>query len=118
MISSFVLASVILAPKPVAVMIHGAGGGGWEYRFWKPVFETAGYRVVAPDLVPERGGYEKTTFDDYVRQVVKAGGTRPDILIGASMGGVLVLKAAERLQPRAIVLVCSTAPKIDGVKRR
>lgn len=98
--------------KPVAVMIHGAGGGGWEYKYWKPVFEKAGYRVVVPDLIPVKGGYAKTTFDDYVKQIVIASGPRPAVLIGASMGGVLVLKAAEKLKPKALVLVCSTSPAI------
>jgi pimeloyl-ACP methyl ester carboxylesterase len=110
---------LVLAPstKPVAVMIHGAGGGGWEYRFWNPVFEKAGYRVVAPDLVPIAGGYEKTQFDDYVEQVCLASGKHPTVMIGASMGGVLVLKAAERLHPGAIVLCCSTSPVIPGLDK-
>lgn len=110
--------AVTLAPKPVAVMVHGAGGGGWEYRFWKPAFERAGYRVVAPDLVPVRGSYAATKLDDYVAQIVRASGPRPAVLVGASMGGVLVLKAAERLQPKTIVLVCSTLPKIEGAAAR
>jgi pimeloyl-ACP methyl ester carboxylesterase len=102
--------------KPVAVMIHGAGGGGWEYKFWKPVFEKAGYRVVAPDLLPVKGGYEKTTFQDYVDQIVKASGPHPAALIGASMGGVLAVKAAEKLHPKALVLVCSTSPAIGSIE--
>lgn len=101
--------SLIMA-KPVAVMVHGAGGGGWEYRTWKTVFERAGYRVVAMDLMPSRKGLAETTTQDYVDQVVRASGNHPDVLIGASMGGVLVLRAAERVHPRALVLVCSAIP--------
>ena len=101
--------AMVLA-KPLVVMIHGAGGGGWEYRFWKPVFEKAGYEVAAPDLMPVKAGLAKTTVGDYVDQIVKAAGDRPAVLIGASMGGVLVLKAAERIHPRALILVCSTSP--------
>ena len=100
----------LMAPKPVAVMIHGAGGGGWEYKFWQTRFEQDGYRVIAPDLRPVNGDYAKTKLSDYVSQIVAASGAQPDVLIGASMGGVLVLKAAEQLHPRAIVLVCSTLP--------
>jgi len=100
--------------KPVAVMIHGAGGGGWEYHYWRPVFEKAGYRVVAPDLMPAAGGLAKTTFSDYVDQVVRASGKSPEVLIGASMGGSLVLKAAERCQPRTLILVCSSIPAHPG----
>ncbi|HVT11390.1 MAG TPA: alpha/beta fold hydrolase [Fimbriimonadaceae bacterium] len=111
MLGSLLFACAAVAAKPVAVMVHGAGGGGWEYRFWKPVFEKAGYKVIAKDLVPAKGGLEKTTVDDYVAQICRDGGDHPAVLIGASMGGVLVLKAAEKLHPKAIVLVCSTSPK-------
>lgn len=97
----------------VAIMIHGAGGGGWEWDKWKPVFEAAGWRVVAPDLVPVRAGIAATRFGDYVRQVTnwcaKHKG-KPIALVGASMGGVLALKAAEVVRPFAVVLVNSAMP--------
>lgn len=118
---SLLFATLIIAPvaKPTAVMIHGAGGGGWEYVQWKPVFEKAGYRVVSPDLVPVNGGYAKTTFADYVRQVEfwckEANG--PVVLIGASMGGPLALKAAESVKPAAILLINGVAPAGVGPKR-
>jgi pimeloyl-ACP methyl ester carboxylesterase len=111
-IASIVLATTFAA-RPLVIMIHGAGGGGWEYRSWKPVFEKAGYRVEAPDLVPAAGGLAKTTVEDYVRQIVRVAGHTPAILVGASMGGVLVLKAAEQIHPKAIVLVCSALPAIN-----
>lgn len=100
--------------KPVAVMIHGAGGGGWEYHYWRPVFEKAGFRVVAPDMMPSSHGLAETTFDDYVEQVVKAAGKSPDVLIGASMGGSLVLKAAETCKPKTLILVCTSIPAFPG----
>jgi pimeloyl-ACP methyl ester carboxylesterase len=93
-------------------MIHGAGGGGWEYKFWREVFEQKGWEVRAPDMMPNADGLAHTTFDDYASQVVKsAAGADPVVLIGASMGGGLVLKAAEQVRPRAIVLVNATAPR-------
>lgn len=101
-----------MAPKPVAVMIHGAGGGGWEYKFWQEVFEQKGWEVRAPDMMPSDKGLAKTTLDDYITQTVAAAGSaRPVALIGASMGGGLVLKAAEKVKPDAIVLVNGTAPR-------
>ncbi len=97
--------------KPLAVMVHGAGGGGWEYDFWKPVFEKAGWEVKAHDLLPVEEGLAETTFSDYVGQVKEqAEDRRPVVLIGASMGGILILKAAETIKPDAIVLVNSVAP--------
>lgn len=98
--------------RPVAVMIHGAGGGGWEWRFWQEEFERAGWKVVAPDLMPAEEGIGSTTVEDYIEQVVQAASTAGEspVLIGASMGGILALKAAERVKPRAIVLVNSVPP--------
>lgn len=98
--------------RPVALMIHGAGGGGWEWKFWQEEFERAGWKVIAPDLMPAKAGIAATTAEDYIEQVVQAAtaaGEQP-VLIGASMGGILALKAAERLKPRAIVLVNSVPP--------
>lgn len=98
--------------KPVALMIHGAGGGGWEWRFWQEEFEKAGWTVLAPDLQPAANGLAKTTVEDYVEQVRKqAPANGKFILIGASMGGILVLKAAETLRPTALILVNSVPPK-------
>lgn len=95
----------------VVIMVHGAGGGGWEYDLWKPVFAKAGARVIARDLVPSKGGLEKTHFEDYVQQVRSwiPQGTKP-VLIGASMGGILALKVAELVHPAAVVLVNSAPP--------
>lgn len=99
------------AEKPLAVMIHGAGGGGWEYDFWKPIFEKAGWEVKAHDLVPVEEGLAETRFSDYVGQVKEqAQDRRPVVLIGASMGGILALKAAETIRPNAIILINSVAP--------
>ena len=89
------------------IMVHGAGGGGWEYRFWAPIFQKAGWRVVARDLVPARGGLARTTVDDYLRQIAAWTPRRHGrlVLVGASMGGPLALGVSRRLRPEAVVLV-------------
>ena len=99
-------------------MVHGAGGGGWEYRFWVPIFQKAGWRVIARDLVPAKGGLAKTTVDDYVRQIVAWTPRRRArlALVGASMGGPLVLLAARKLKPDAVVLI-NPVPEI-GMTRK
>lgn len=100
------------------ITIHGAGGGGWEYEMWQPVFTAAGYRVIANDLQPVPAGLAATTFDDYLTQVIRwvpAG--EPIILVGASMGGILALKVAEAINPAALVLVNSVPPQGVGVPR-
>jgi pimeloyl-ACP methyl ester carboxylesterase len=109
-----------VAQAGTVVMVHGAGGGGWEYDFWKPVFAGAGWKVVARDLVPAKGGLAATTFDDYAGQVIAwgKGAKKPLVLVGASMGGPLVLRAAARLKPALIVLVGSVAPAGVRVERQ
>ncbi|MBX3013728.1 MAG: alpha/beta hydrolase [Caldilineaceae bacterium] len=103
---------------PTLVCIHGAGGGGWEYALWQPRFKAAGYAVIANDLVPTNGDLTATTFADYLSQVRDwVPPTGPLILVGASLGGILALKAAERLQPAALVLVNSVPPAGVGAAR-
>jgi pimeloyl-ACP methyl ester carboxylesterase len=103
-------ATLALAP-PTVVLVHGAGGGGWEWDKWRTPFERGGWRVVAPDLQPTEAGLEGTTFRDYVRQVERWAPKEGDVvLVGASMGGILALKAAEKIRPKAIVLVNAVPP--------
>ena len=100
-------------------MIHGAGGGGWEYDKWKPVFERAGWTVIARDLKPLNNDYAATQLDDYVSQVVNWTPKHGRVYyVGASMGGLLALKAQERRPVTGIVLVNSVAPLEVDVKRK
>lgn len=98
---------------PVAVLIHGAGGGGWEYRTWEPVLGQLGFVVIAKDLMPTKGGLAKTTLSDYVLQVEswipkRRGKT---LLVGASLGGGIALEVAKRVRVDGVVLVNSVLPK-------
>lgn len=95
------------------VMVHGAGGGGWEWRLWAEVFGAAGRSVLAPDLLPSAGGLAATRFGDYRDQVCRwcrmSDGSV--VLIGASLGGLLALSAAADCSPAALVLVNPMPPK-------
>ena len=100
--------------------IHGAGGGAWEYSFkWSSVFESNNLSFNPIQLIPSSEGLESTSFDDYIDQIHATislhlstlSFTSKLIIIGASMGGMLALKIAERIQPSAVVLICSTYPK-------
>jgi len=114
----FLVAAIALSVKPVAIMIHGAGGGGWEYDLWRPVFEKAGWEVVAKDLVPAKGGLKSTRLDDYLHQVeATCPKDRPFVLIGASMGGPIALKVAEKTHPSAVVLVNAVPSSGTGAKK-
>lgn len=93
-----------------ALLVHGAGGGGWEWNRWRGAFRVAGVAVDAPDLQPVREGLAATTFDDYLAQVRGALDAlpRPRALVGASLGGLLALAAADAAD--ALVLVNPIPP--------
>ncbi|HZX76791.1 alpha/beta hydrolase [Lysobacter sp.] len=93
-----------------AVLVHGAGGGGWEWNVWRGVFRAHGIDVFAPDLEPVQEGLAATTFGHYAGQVRSAvtAMPRPRALIGASLGGLLALACADEAD--ALVLVNPLPP--------
>lgn len=94
-----------------AVLVHGAGGGGWEWAIWSRIFAARGSGVRALDLVPCSAGLAATTLDDYVAQVCAwSTGIAQPLLVGASLGGLLALLAAPRMRPAALVLVNPLPP--------
>lgn len=102
------------------VLVHGAFAGGW---IWGPLaerLEASGHEVEAPDL-PGAGDdetpLEEVTLDLYaerVRELLDAG-SEPSILVGNSMGGVVMTEAAARLpdKVRRLVYVAAFMPA-DG----
>lgn len=108
-----------MADKPPLLFIHGM----WSRPdVWEPMrlhFEAAGYQVSTPALpghaaMPEDApAPELATYGlaDYAAAVDRAAGELdgPPVLIGHSMGGLLVQLAALRRRPRALVLL-SPAP--------
>ncbi len=123
------------------VLVHGAGGGGWEWAVWSRVLQAHGAAVRAPDLRaagavadggdgPWRGAngavaLAATTLDDYVAQVDAeiAVCPEPPVLVGASLGGLLAACVAASRPVRAVVLVnalpplpwCVDLPPMGGV---
>lgn len=97
-----------------AVFVHGAGGGGWEWRLWAGVFASEGWQVLAPDLMATSQGLIATGLDDYRDQVLAWMDAVPGrcCLLGASLGGLLALAAASlaRRPPCALVLVNPVPP--------
>lgn len=96
------------------VLIHGAFHGGWCWDRLVPLLEQRGHRVVAPDL-PGHGN-DKTplhqvtlqAYADKVCEVVKAQ-SEPVILVGHSMGGMVITRAAEQCSSQIEKLVYLTA---------
>lgn len=79
-----------------AVLVHGAGGGAWEWNLWRGVLHARGIAVSTPDLAAGPAGLAATGLDDYARQVQAALDAlpRPRALVGASLGGLLALRCA------------------------
>lgn len=99
----------------VAVCVHGAGAGGWEWNSWKRMFGACGIVAHAPDLQPAAGGLAATRFDDYRNQVIAhcrdalSSGSRL-VIVGASLGGLLALSAAAEVGAAALVLINPMPP--------
>lgn len=95
-----------------ALLIHGAGGGGWEWRIWQGVCEAHGWTVQAPDLQPAAGGLQQTHWRHYVDQlrVALAALPRPRILVGASLGGLLAASHADAADALIVVNPLPPAP--------
>jgi pimeloyl-ACP methyl ester carboxylesterase len=79
---------------------------------WAPMmsfFSDAGYSCAAPDL---RKGLDlrRTRVTDYVEKM-KGIVTTEDVVIGHSLGGLIVQKIAEETDIRAAVAICSAPPR-------
>lgn len=99
-------------PRGHALLIHGAGGGGWEWVIWARVLEAAGWQSMAIDLQPVAAGLAATTLADYQRQVAQALAAlpRPRVVIGASLGGLLALHVASGADALVVVNPLPPAP--------
>jgi pimeloyl-ACP methyl ester carboxylesterase len=98
------------------VLVHGAFGGSWCWDFVRPQLEAAGHEVEAPDL-PGAGRdgtpVEGVTLDacaDRVVSLLESGD--PAVLVGHSMGGVVITQAAARAPERVerLVYTCAFMP--------
>ncbi len=96
------------------VLVHGAWHGGWCWEKLAPLLEARGHRVLAPDLPghgADRTPLAEVTLDAYTNRVCDVIRREPDpvVLVGHSMGGIVITAAAERIPERIHTLVYLTA---------
>ncbi len=96
------------------VLIHGAWHGAWCWKNVIPFIEKEGHKVVAPDL-PGHGEDTRPiaeitlqAYTDRVCQILDEQ-SDPVILVGHSMGGVVITQTAEYRPERIKKLVYVTA---------
>jgi len=96
------------------VLVHGAWTGAWIWHKVVPILEDRGHEAVTLDLPAH--GIDRTpptdvTLDDYVDRVCEALDARDEsvVLVGHSMGGVVVTQTAERRPAAVDTLVYLTA---------
>ncbi len=101
------------------LFIHGAYTGAWCWEeHFLPWFARAGYAAYAVSLSghgASRSGrpLDEWCMDDYVADVaeVVAALPAPPVLIGHSMGGMVIQKYLERATVPGAVLLCSVPPQ-------
>jgi len=105
------------------LMIHGVGSTGAAFDRLAPAFRARGWRVEAPTLRPDKRTVAKPPADlpkirlkDFVDDMealarqLEAETGQPPVLMGHSMGGLVVQKLAERGVGRAAVLITPASP--------
>ncbi|MDB6094139.1 MAG: pytH [Verrucomicrobia bacterium] len=95
------------AVKPVVVFVHGAWGGGWQFKKIAPLIEAQGYTVYRPTLtgLGERVhlATRATGLDTHIEDilnVLRFENLHDVILVGHSYGGMVVTGVADRMPER------------------
>lgn len=108
------------AAKPTPLLfIHGAYTAAWCWEeHFLPYFANHGYACYAVSLSGHGGSRRHAILDsvslaDYVQDIVEVVEALPDtpVLIGHSMGGMVVQKYLEKAAVPAAALLCSVPPQ-------
>jgi len=99
--------------KPPLLFVHGLAHGAWCFaEHWLPAAKEQGFPAYALSLRGHGGSggsqrLGRTMMRDYVHDVLQviASLPQPPILVGHSMGALVVQLVAERYQPRGLVLL-------------
>ncbi|HCK84961.1 MAG TPA: alpha/beta hydrolase [Hyphomonadaceae bacterium] len=99
------------------VFVHGAFCGGWAFEGFREPFEAAGFESHAPNLPHHERGADmealaQAGLKDYASAIVEyvAALRAPPVLIGHSLGGLVVQLAAAQTEVKGLVLLAPSAP--------
>lgn len=101
------------------LLIHGAWHGAWCWHKVIPELRARGHEAVAIDLPGhgvDRTPVAEVTLDAYAQRVGNALGAldEPAVLVGHSMGGIVITEAAERFPERVASLAYLTAIVLEN----
>jgi len=96
--------------RPTLLFVHGLGHGAWCWENWLDGAAAAGYPAAAVSLrghAGSAGSLRGASLGDYVDDVVRTAATFPRqvVLVGHSLGGLVVQRVLARYPARAAVLV-------------
>ena len=96
------------------VLVHGAWHGAWCWERLEPELAELGHRSIAMDLPIEDGS---ATFADYAQTVIDAASGEDDdiVLVGHSLGAMVVPLVAAARPAAAVVSLCGVIPKFGGM---
>src|SRR5438094_3016221 len=102
--------------RPI-LFLHGMWGGSWMWDHYLSFFAGRGYTGYALNLRGHHGSQPvddigRVPFADYLDDARAVAASIGDpIIVGHSMGGLLVQKLAEVADPPAVVLLTPAAPR-------
>lgn len=96
------------------IFIHGMWSNADVWKDYIKYFEERNFPCKAINL-KENLDIRRASFNDYVKKV-KNIVSKEDVIIGHSMGGLIVQKVAEEMNIKGGVAICSAPPK--GIKFR
>lgn len=99
-------------PPPVMVMVHGASGGGWQFKHVAALMEAQGWRIHRPTLSGLGERHHTATADiglgthieDIVNHILFED-LRDVVLLGHSYAGFVIAGVADRIPERIRHLV-------------
>jgi pimeloyl-ACP methyl ester carboxylesterase len=99
------------------VFVHGAFCGGWAFDSFREPFEAAGFETHAPNLPHHERGADleqlaQAGLKDYAEATSRyvRGLRAPPVLVGHSLGGLVVQLAAIHTPVAGLVLLAPSAP--------